>query len=338
MINKNENQNIEFKESWNDEYLRWICGFSNAQGGKIYIGIDDNGNIVGINNIKKLLEDIPNKISSSLGITCDVNQKTKNNKDYIEIIIRKTNHLINYHGHYYYRSGSVRKEIVGHELNKLLLKESGFSYDLLDSNIDFNDVSFSYLIKQYKEKTGKQFNKNTDFESFLLVNKEGKLTNAGALIADEGKVYQSRIFATRWNGLEMNNTRLDALDSYEHRDGLLQLLDYGKQFIKKNSKVGFKKAVGGRINLPDYPEKAIEEALVNALIHRDYLVPGAEIHIDMYDDRLEISNPGGMYDDGVPIQDRDPRRIASRTRNPVIADIFDRLNYMERRGSGIKIF
>ena len=99
--------------------------------------------------------------------------------------------------------------------------------------------------------------------------------------------------------------------------------------------MGWRKAVDGRITLPDYPEKAIEEALINALIHRDYLQLGAEVHIDMYDDRIEITNPGGMLE-GKPIQDRDPRRVPSKARNPVIADMFGRMNYMERRGSGFK--
>ena len=125
------------------------------------------------------------------------------------------------------------------------------------------------------------------------------------------------------------------MDSKEVRDGLIQLLDFGKEFIKKNSREDWRKAVGGRINLPDYPDKAIEEALVNALIHRDYLPLGAEVHIDMYDDRIEITNPGGMFE-GKPIQNRNPRRVPSRARNPIIADMFGRMNYMERRGSGFK--
>jgi len=72
-----ESQNIEYKESWRDEYLKWVCGFANAQGGTIYIGIDDAGNVVGVKDVKKLMEDIPNKIQTVLGIVSDVNQKTK---------------------------------------------------------------------------------------------------------------------------------------------------------------------------------------------------------------------------------------------------------------------
>lgn len=81
--------------------------------------------------------------------------------------------------------------------------------------------------------------------------------------------------------------------------------------------------------------RAVTEALVNALIHRDYIILGSEIHIDMYDDRVEIVSPGGMFE-GPPIQECDIRSIRSVRRNPVIADLFHRMKYMERRGSGLK--
>ena len=80
-----ENQNIEYKESWRDEYLKWICGFANARGGRIYIGVRDDGKIVGIPDSKKLLEDIPNKIKDTMGILADVNLLGKDGLDYIEI-------------------------------------------------------------------------------------------------------------------------------------------------------------------------------------------------------------------------------------------------------------
>ena len=86
-----ENQNTEYKETWRDEYLKWICGFANAQGGRLYIGIDDNGNIRGISNAHKLSEEIPNKIVAYLGIVADVNILHKDGKEYIEIDVAPSN-------------------------------------------------------------------------------------------------------------------------------------------------------------------------------------------------------------------------------------------------------
>ena len=90
-----------------------------------------------------------------------------------------------------------------------------------------------------------------------------------------------------------------------------------------------------RVEYPEYPERAVQEALVNAIIHRDYSVVGSEVHVDIYDDRLEIYSPGGMYD-GTFVQDLDPMNISSSRRNPVIADVFARMDLMERRGSGLR--
>ena len=86
--------------------------------------------------------------------------------------------------------------------------------------------------------------------------------------------------------------------------------------------------------MPDYCERSVFEALVNALIHRDYLINGSEVHIDIFDDRLVIYSPGGMPD-GTRIQDRNIDDIPSTRRNPILADIFARLGYMERQGSGL---
>lgn len=108
-----ESQNIEYKESWRDEYLKWVCGFANAQGGTIYIGIDDTGNVVGMKNIKKLLEDIPNKIRQGLGIVADVNKLTKDVKVYLEIKVKPSTFPISYRGEFHYRSGAIKQQLTG---------------------------------------------------------------------------------------------------------------------------------------------------------------------------------------------------------------------------------
>ena len=96
-----ENQNTEWKESWRDEYLKWICGFANAQGGKIFIGTRDDGAVVGVSESKKLLEDIPNKVRDILGIIVDVNLLTEGEKDYIEIVVNPSSYPVNFKGEYH---------------------------------------------------------------------------------------------------------------------------------------------------------------------------------------------------------------------------------------------
>jgi ATP-dependent DNA helicase RecG len=124
-----EHQNIEYKESWRDEYIKWICGFCNATGGKIYIGIDDKGNVKGISDAKKLLEEIPNKTKDILGIIVDVNIKTKTKLQYLEIIVEAYPYPISYKGQYHYRSGSTKQELKGVALDKFILQKQGKRWD-----------------------------------------------------------------------------------------------------------------------------------------------------------------------------------------------------------------
>lgn len=120
-----ESQNIEHKESWRDKYLKWICGFANAQGGRVYIGVDDNRNVVGVEDSKRLMEDIPNKVRDVLGIIVDVNLLKEDKKEYIEIGVPPYSNPINYKGQYHYRSGSTKQELKGAALSRFLLEHGG---------------------------------------------------------------------------------------------------------------------------------------------------------------------------------------------------------------------
>lgn len=186
----------------------------------------------------------------------------------------------------------------------------------------------------YKQRTGNFF-EDSDYESFGIVNEVAYLTNAGALLADESPVNHSRLFCTRWNGLDKASGIVDAVDDKEYSGGLITLLQAGIEFVTNNSKKAWKKVSDGRIEMPDYPERVVLEELVNALIHRSYLQSGSEVHIDMFDNLIEIYSPGGMIG-GTSLKDKDIMKIPSKRRNPVLADIFNRLKHMERRGSGFK--
>ncbi|WP_232500117.1 ATP-binding protein [Ureaplasma urealyticum] len=149
------------------------------------------------------------------------------------------------------------------------------------------------------------------------------------------KFINHEFFCTRWNGKTKTNGLIEALDDAEFEGNLLFLLNSSINFIKRNSKNMWRKGVLYRIQYPEYPIKAVQEVIVNALIHRNYSIIGSEVHIDMYDDRLEVYSPGGMFD-GNFVQNIDPYNVWSIRRNPILADLFARMNLMERRGSGLK--
>ena len=160
---------------------------------------------------------------------------------------------------------------------------------------------------------------------------DGYLTNAGALFADDCWLSQSRLYCTRWYGLEKS----DAINDAEYKGNILLLLREAMNFVKSNTKKGWEKLPDGRKNKPEYAERAVLEAMVNHFIHRDYTVMGGEVHLDIYDDRIAVTSPGGMYS-GQQVQDVPLEDISSLRRNPVLADVMAQLDYMEKRGSGLK--
>lgn len=153
-----ESQNIEFKESWRDEYLKWICGFANAQGGSLYIGIKDNGEVCGVQDAKKLMEDIPNKVRDMLGILVDVNQKKEDEKKYLEIVIEAYPYPISFRGKYYQRAITTNQELKGAALDRFMLRKQGKTWDGVPVPYlkaeDLDNATFD-LFRQYAKRSGR---------------------------------------------------------------------------------------------------------------------------------------------------------------------------------------
>lgn len=328
---------IKKPKSW----LKSVSAFANGIGGTLFFGIDDNRNVVGLTNAQADAEAISRLIKERITpypnfILAPEQQGGK----YILVLSvfagRSTP--------YYYKADGITEAYIriGNEsviapsyiLNQLLLKGMNRTYDALNSEYDFKDYAFSKLRERYKVWTGNSMEEKL-FDSFEIRDEHDKLTNAGALLADDSPIKHSRLFCTRWNGLDKSGGMVDALDSAEYSGSMIILLNEGASFVKRNMKTRWKKTSNSRIEMPDYCERSVFEALVNALIHRDYLILGSEVHIDIYDDRLTITSPGGMAD-GTQIQERNISNISSTRRNPILADIFGRLGYMERQGSGFK--
>jgi hypothetical protein len=337
LYDKKEKLEINKPKSW----LKTVSAFANGLGGTLIFGISDKDEIIGLDNYKKDSENISEIIKTKIEPLPKVTLKHYLIEDKNIIILfvhsgKETPYYFTEGGHQtaYIRLGNESIPAKNNDLINLILKGKNRSYDSLETNIKKDNVSFTKLKSLYYLKTGNEFT-DSDLESFGLVNKDSFLTNAGALLADEPIIKHSRIFCTRWNGLDMTSGIEEALNDSEFEGSILLLLQNAENFIKVNTKKKWKKGNESRIEMPDYPERAIQEVLVNAIIHRDYAVIGSEIHIDIYDDRIEIYSPGGMFD-GSFIQEQNIMEISSLRRNPIIADLFNRIHLMERRGSGLK--
>lgn len=328
---------IKKPKSW----LKSVSAFANGIGGTLIFGIDDNRNVVGLTDAQADAEAISRLIKERISPYPNfiLVPERKDGKNILILTVSS-----GYSTPYYYKADGVMETYIriGNEsviapsfaLNQLILKGMNRTYDTLNSEYAFKDYAFSKLRERYKVWTGNSMEDKL-FDSFDIRNEYGKLTNAGALLADDSPIRHSRLFCTRWNGLDKSGGMVDALDSAEYSGSLIILLNEGVGFVKRNMKTRWKKTANSRIEMPDYCERSIFEALVNALIHRDYLILGSEVHIDIYDDHLTITSPGGMAD-GTRIQERDISNVSSTRRNPALADIFGRLGYMERQGSGFK--
>lgn len=328
---------IKKPKSW----LKSVSAFANGIGGTLIFGIDDNRNVVGLMDAQADAEAISRLIKERISPYPNfiLVPERKDGKNILILTVSS-----GYSTPYYYKADGVMETYIciGNEsviapsfaLNQLILKGMNRTYDTLNSEYAFKDYAFSKLRERYKVWTGNSMEDKL-FDSFDIRNEYGKLTNAGALLADDSPIRHSRLFCTRWNGLDKSGGMVDALDSAEYSGSLIILLNEGVGFVKRNMKTRWKKTANSRIEMPDYCERSIFEALVNALIHRDYLILGSEVHIDIYDDHLTITSPGGMAD-GTRIQERDISNVSSTRRNPALADIFGRLGYMERQGSGFK--
>ena len=318
-------------------WLKSVSAFANTDGGSLFYGVNDEGEIVGLENVQTDADFISEMIKARLDPVPEVLliPIEHEGRALLEVKV-KAGVLTPY---YYYQDGTRTAFVrVGNEsvecnaqqLLSLVLKGTHMTWDSLPTQVDASKHSFIILANTFREQTHQEWN-DKYLESFGLVTSDGKLTNAGLLFVDNCTVFQSRIFCTRWTGLYKD----DAISSVEHRANLVLLLKYGMDFIKNYTMSGWVKMPNYRLNLPDYSDRAIFEGLVNHLIHRDYTVMGGEVHIDIYDDRVELVSPGAMLD-GTQIQDRDIYNVPSIRRNPVIADMFTQLDYMEKRGSGLR--
>lgn len=328
---------IMLEEKRPKSWLKSVSAFANGLGGSLFIGVDNDGIVKGLDDIQRVCETISNKIRDYMDPLPEVEMIPHKTDEGMNVLQLKVN-AGNYTPYYYVGDGQrVAFVRIGDEsvpataeyMVRLVLKGSNKTYDSLITDYRKDDNSFIILANEFKKRTEQDWNTKY-LLSFGLVTSKGYLTNAGALFSDDCPLWQSRLYCTRWDGKDKS----DAINDAEFTGNIIMLLRESMNFVKSNTRRGWEKLPDGRKNKPEYAERAVLETMVNHFIHRDYTVMGSEVHLDIYNDRLTVTSPGGMYN-GMLIQDLDIKDVSSERRNPILANVMAQLDYMEKRGSGL---
>lgn len=334
-----ENQIVEYKESWKDEYLKWICGFANAQGGILYIGIDDQGNVIGLKNVKKLLEDIPNKIQSSLGIVAEVNVLTKNSNEYLEIRVKASSYPINYNGEYHIRSGTTKQLLKGIALTEFIRSKTGYLWDAIPmeqvSIKDLDPDSIQIFRNQAKKSNRLDSNDLNISDEELLEHlnllEDHKLKRAAILLFHP---HPSRFITGCYVKIGMFGEGSNIIYQDLLENSLIKIADTINNLIYTKYLKGiisYKNDL--RVETFPFPRESVREAIYNALCHNNYSA-GVPIQIRIQPNAMYISNSCILPKDWTEKTLMEFHK--SKPYNPTIANVFYRAGYIEALGRGIE--
>ena len=334
-----ENQNVEWKTLWHDEYIEWVCGFANAQGGIIEIGRNNDGKIIGLSDAVKLLEVLPNKIRNATGVLVDVDVCAENGKQYIVITVKPYPAPVTYHGRYFYRSGSTNQELTGSALDEFILRKQGRTWD---------GVPVPYITEDEFERDAFKFFRRKAVESTRLSKEDLEIDDAALLqnlLLTEGRyLKRAAILLFHQNPEIWVPGAFVKIGFFENEADILYQDEIHGPLISMPDKVldtlylkYFKGIISykGIQRIETYPvaRSALREAILNSVVHKDYSA-GIPIQIRVYKDKVSIFNSGGLPD-GWTVEKLLSWHESS-PRNPLIAGAFFRSGMIETWGRGIE--
>ncbi len=335
----NESQNIEWKETWRDDCLKWVCGFANAQGGVLEIGRADHGKVVGLESARRLLEELPNKVRDTLGIMVDVNLQREGNREYLQIRVDAYPNPISYKGEYYFRSGSTNQRLKGPALDRFLLGKTGRRWDGAPvPGVEVGDLDATALAR-FRERAARSKRLGPevlDEDDSGLIEKlrlvEGRYLKRAAILLFHPDPERFFTGAAIKIGYFESDADLRYHDEV-YGDLFTQVVKTMDLLLTKYLKAAISYEGIQRVETYPVPESALREAVLNAVVHRDYAV-AAPIQIRVYADRLLIWNPGELPESWSQAKLLGPH--PSRPFNPDVANAFFRSGEIEAWGRGIQ--
>ncbi|MBA7528510.1 hypothetical protein ES705_20697 [subsurface metagenome] len=331
MTNK-ESQTVEYKQTWRNDCLKAVSAYANSDGGVLIIGLDDRGKPSGLKNVKRLLEDIPNTIRNKLGIIPSVEL---DKKDIIKVTVAPCSVPISYNGKYYLRSGSTVQELQGKDLADFLMKKSGSTWDdITEERASFNEIDNDFIekFKKYAVDRIPSIIKETDHTILLqklnLID-DGDLKRASVLLFgnDPQKFYRQSVIRI---GKFVSDTEIQTTDIV--KGNLFAQLESVLEILRTKYLLSEIKYEGiHRRDILEYPYEALREAIINALIHRDYSGT-SQIQIRIYPDKLMIMNEGKLPPE-IPVEKLKTSHL-SIPRNTLLSEVFYYAGFIESWGHG----
>ena len=338
-IQARECQNIEFKRSWHDKYLEWICGFANAQGAVMYFGVNDNHEVVGLEQVDRLMEDIPNKIVTTMGIVVDVNLHEADGLAYIEVYIEPVSVPVSYKGKYYYRSGSTMQELTGTALTDFLMRKLNVTWDAVTEPSatidDLSPAAISYFLDAaISEGRINKSARNDSIEQLMrrlhLISEENdKLTRAALLLF--GKDVERWNMTVAFRIGRFGNSQADLIIQDRIVCPLIEMPDRVVETLRNKYLVSPIHYEGLHRKEPlEIPEDGLREMLCNSIIHKDYT--GTFIQMKVFDDYITLWNGGKLPPDYTV--EKLMEQHESHPRNRLMANIYYLAGFIEAWGRG----
>lgn len=354
LLNKNilEDDKIECKQSLNRidvlDWLKTIAGFSNADGGTMYIGVADKTNkLIGFS--KEEIDSEKNYLNNQLNEHLFPRPFVKNtflpyeikgNTRYLlevdvpasifkPVIVNYNNSSIIYMRRDGFTNGATYEEII-----EMSNQNKNVQFDTSFTDIKFNFDDFKLLREFYaKHNNGKEL-KEKALLSKGFYNEDGYLSNGALLFKDDYAGNKSLAQCSVFSGFTRGSERIVTINKYS--GNLINVLEKMLEFVEQRMNHSLIKKDTGRINLDAYPKRALFEGFINAIVHRDYFLDGSQIQVDMFKDRLEISSPGKFYRGDNIEKTYDLSNIISKRRNDLISSILVMCNVMEVAGTGFE--
>lgn len=339
MSTATEHHHLEWKESWHEQYLKWICGFANARGGRMLIGVNDRGDVIGLPQAKRFMEDIPNQIRDTLHIMADVQLHEQNGLEYISIDVPASFAPVWYKDAIYMRCGSTNQRLHDAALMHFLINKTGTKWDSMpveSVTIDELDTASLKLFRreaarsQRLDATALALSDAELLRHLGLITTDGRLTRAAVLLFHENP---EPWFMGAW--VKLGWFENDEVRYHDELHG--SLIRQAEQVIGliylKYLKARITYDHDHRVETYPFPREAVREAVYNAIIHKDYTA-GFPIQIRISDTSLSVFNPAVIsYDWLSPEQ---WQQQGSRPLNPAIANTFFRAGYAESWGQGVR--